>query len=236
MALFFEQIMALPTVVYTALFALVLAYWLFVIFGALDLDMFDGGAEAGAESAAEGAAEAAADVGAEGAAETVQGLHEGFSLLSFMTWLGLRKAPFTVVFSLLVIVAWAASYLGMRWVSPYLGDGWLVGLLVGIGAFAIAMPITGLVSQPLGPLFQIRAAEGRRDLIGRTCVIETGSVDEGFGVATVEEDGRWPRIEVRASVPNELTRGGEALIVNYDPVSETFRVEALGPGTRSRTG
>ena len=240
MSVFIEQIMALPTVVYTALFGVVLAYWMFVIFGALDVDMLDGGAEAGAEAAAEAGAEAAAEAGAEGAleggADVAQGLHEGLSLLSFLTWLGLRRAPFTVIFSLIIVGAWGASMLGMRYVAPLLGNGWLAATVVGLGALAVALPITGVLSRPLGPLFHTHLAEGRRDFVGRTCVIETGSVDDRFGVATIEEEGRWPRIEVRAPLPNALRRGDEALIVDYDEDDETFRVEALTPRSTMKPG
>ena len=268
MAQFLEQIMALPTVVLTAVLGIVFVYWLFVIVGALDIDMVDiggdldglaeGAAEGGLEAAAEGIEGAAEGIegaaeGIEGAAEGIEGaggvgeaaegveagsgasggLSDGLSLLSFMTWLGLRNAPFTVVFSLIILFAWSLTLIGMRYFAPAIGGGALAGLTVVSMAFIAAIPMTSVLSRPLGPLFHIRAAEGRRDLVGRTCVIETGSVDPRFGVATVHEGGRWPRIEVRANASNRLRRGDEALIVDYDPVDETFRVEALtsdGPG------
>ena len=341
MAQFLHQIMALPTVVYTALLGIVFVYWLFVIVGALDIDMvggdveglaegaaeggfegaaegamegategamegsrgrhgrraegvmegaaegvmegaaegvmegaaegvmegaaegvMEGAAEGAMEGAAEGAMEGAAEGGlegvtegtAEGAVETAaeglggsaegaagtsggsaSGLSDGLSLMSFMTWLGLRNAPFTVVFSLIILLAWTACFLGMRYVAPTLGNGGLASGLVALGALVLATPITGFMARPLGPLFHVRAAEGRRDLVGHTCVVETGTVDENFGVATVHEGGRWPRVEVRAATPNTIRRGSEVLIVRYDAVDETFRVESIGPDDSARS-
>ena len=258
MTQFLHQIMALPTVVFTALLGIVFVYWLFVILGALDIDMvdvggdLDGVGEGALDGVAEGSIDAAAE-GLQGAADTIDGaaesagvgaegipgengLSEGLSLLGFMSWLGLRNAPLTVVLSLVVLLSWGASVLGMRYFSASMGSGPMAALTVAFAAVMISLPITGLLSRPLGPLFHTREAEARRDLVGRTCVIETGSVDEKFGVATVHEDGRWPRIEVRSRDPNALRRGAEALIVAYDPHDETFRVEALTSPSQERPG
>ncbi|MEM7678172.1 MAG: glycine zipper family protein [Myxococcota bacterium] len=237
MALFLQQIMAMPTVVFTALLGIVIVYWLFVVIGALDIDMIDVGADLDglAEGATEGAMEGAAEGATEGlggaveSAEGVAGLSDGLSLLSFMTWIGLRNAPFTVVFSLIIVAAWTLSILSMRLLTASLGAGALAASIGAVISIVVAMPIAGLLSVPLGPLFRTQTAEGRRDFIGRTCVIETGSVDERFGVGTVQEDGRWPRLEIRAASPNTLRRGSEALIIDYDPEQEVFRVEALDP-------
>ncbi|MEL7370031.1 MAG: glycine zipper family protein, partial [Myxococcota bacterium] len=80
MALFLQQIMAMPTVVFTALLGIVIVYWLFVVIGALDVDMIDVGADLDgiAEGAAEGAMEGAAEGAMEGATEgAMEGAAEG---------------------------------------------------------------------------------------------------------------------------------------------------------------
>ena len=59
MADFVTQILAFPTVVYTVVLGFVLLYWLFVIIGAADLDLFDlDGAVDGAVEAIDGAVDA----------------------------------------------------------------------------------------------------------------------------------------------------------------------------------
>lgn len=77
MDMFLETIILFPTVIFTVLFIVVLLYWMFVVFGAFDIDLFggsDGLLEGGTEGAAEGLAEGAGEGLAEGAAE---GLAEG---------------------------------------------------------------------------------------------------------------------------------------------------------------
>ena len=74
--------LAFPTVIYTILLVVVVVYWLFVVLGALDIDMLDigdadglleGGTEGGAEALAEGAVEGLADGAFEGAGEALDG-------------------------------------------------------------------------------------------------------------------------------------------------------------------
>ena len=81
MDVFFDNIMIMPTGIFTILLGFVAAYWAFVFVGVADLDLFDGadgiegaidgGIEGVSETAAEIAAEAAAEAVAEGSAEVV---------------------------------------------------------------------------------------------------------------------------------------------------------------------
>lgn len=83
MPAFLSAILSFPTVVFTVPMALAAVYWLLVIVGAADLDLFDGadGAMDGAlDGAADGAAEAvdgALDGAVDGAADAVDGAVDG---------------------------------------------------------------------------------------------------------------------------------------------------------------
>ena len=68
MSEFLSQAFAFPTVIFSVLLGFVMLYWLFVIIGALDLDVLDAaagleGAEGAIDGVAEGATEAAAEAG-----------------------------------------------------------------------------------------------------------------------------------------------------------------------------
>lgn len=194
---------------------------------------FEGAAE-GIEGAAEGVEGAAEGVegaaeGADGAAEGFEAAHQGLSLIGLMNTLGLRRAPLTVTFSLLTTAAWLFCMLGMQYVAPQLrfAPAFVVGLLVLIAAGLLAIPITNVGTRPLEPLFVVHEAEKKRDLIGRTCRVDTGSVDGRFGQGTIEEGGGWTVIQIRNDKPNGLERGDEALIISYDRELEAFFVEPL---------
>ena len=72
---FLQLALSFPTVIFSALLGLSLLYWMFVIVGAVDIDMFGG-----ADGAAEGAAEGATEGGIEGIKEGIaEGLKEGIA-------------------------------------------------------------------------------------------------------------------------------------------------------------
>ncbi|HEY8429258.1 MAG TPA: glycine zipper family protein, partial [Sandaracinaceae bacterium] len=200
-----------PTVVFTVLLGLALLYWLFVMLGALDLDLFEpGGALDAAEGASEGAAEAAAEGGIGG-------------LAGLLSALRLRHAPVTVVLSLLSLFGWLGSYFGMRYLAPLVPFGSvLAGLLVALGALAVALPLTSLVTRPLAPLFRTQRARGNADLVGKVVVIRTGRVDDKFGQATLEDGQAGLLLHVRCAAPDALQRGDRALILAWDEQRGAF--------------
>lgn len=221
MSEFLDQIVAFPTVIYTTLLGLVLLYWGFVILGILDVDVLDG-----AEGVAEGLAEGAAEAAAEGAAEA------GLGLAGLVHALKLRNAPVTVVLSLTVLSSWVLSFLAMVHVAPHIG--FIPTLVVQGLVFALspvlALPVTSLLVWPLGPLFRTHQGGRLQSFVGEVCEITTGKVTEGFGQATLSDGGAGLLVQVRCLRANELKKGSQALVVNYDPERQTFLVEPVEPG------
>lgn len=300
MAELLSVILAFPTVFYTGLVGLALLYWLFVIFGAIDMDAagaegaadgalgalkgadgavgalkgadglagaikgvgeaagalkgmsgldgslegadgafdgaFDGadGALDGADGAIDGAdgaldgADGALD-GADGA-DALDGAKGGAGVLStLLSALNLRRAPITVVFSLISFFGWILSFVGVRYLGPVLGvalPDWAVGALILVGSFVAAVPATSLATKPLEPLFKLKVGPRRQDYVGTVCRISTGRVDGKFGQATVEDGAGGLIIQVRIDAGAEIKRGDQALIIDYDREREAYVIEA----------
>jgi len=182
-----------------------------------------GAADGALEGAADGAAEGVADGAAEGAGKGVA--DEVFAGLS--SALHLRDAPLTVVLTLFVTFGFLVSALAMQTLGPRFGDGPLVGSLVLVAASLISLLFTSLAVRPLAPLFRTHKAKGRRDLVGRVCVISTGHVDARFGQATLEDGGAGLILQVRCETDVPLQRGDRALILGWDPKTEGFVVEPM---------
>ncbi|MDC0677388.1 OB-fold-containig protein [Sorangium atrum] len=237
--------LAFPAVIFTVLLALALIYWLFVLLGALDLDLLGGahgdaapdlggleGAAKGAlEGAAKGALEGAAKGAAEGLADAADGADGAHGVGSLLAALELHRVPATVTLSLIATFGWFTSALSTVLVGPlWLGwglPGWTLGLAVLAGSLVAAVLLTSLAVRPLGPLFVTRHAQSKKDLVGRVCVISTGRVDERFGQATIDEGGASHILDVRCDTPGALRRGDRALLVSWDPDREVFGVEPL---------
>ncbi len=220
MSEFLAQIVAFPTVIFTTLLGLVMLYWGFVILGVLDVEILDA-----AEGAAEGLAEGAAEAAAEGAAEA------GLGLAGLVHALKLRNAPVTVVLSLTVLSSWVLSFLGMVHVAPHLPflPNAIIGALVFVVSLVAAVPITSILVWPLGPLFRTHQGGRLKHFVGEVCEVTTGKVTESFGQATVIDGGAGLLIQIRCSQTNDLRKGTEALIVNYDPEKQVFLVEPVQP-------
>jgi len=217
---FLQAAFSMPTTIFSVLLILVILYWLTVIFGALDLEIFDGLFEA-ADGLAEGAIEGAVEGVAEGTADA---LVERPGCLS---QLGFGEVPYSISGSLLILFAWIFSYGGMALVGKIAVVGVaLIFAIVGVGLIAVVLAVgaTAVALRPLSKLVVGEASTVRQDLVGRICTVTTQRVDEGFGQAEVSDRGAAILIQVRAIEANVLTRGSKALIFDYDRAKEVFLV------------
>lgn len=219
-----------PTVVLTIALGIVLVYWLFVLIGALDIDLFGGDVDVDVSGAAKGIGEVLTG-GAKGGAEAFHadaGGDAGGDVDADVDggglWhgLGLGDVPVTISVSLITMTAWCGSLLGMHYVAGT--AGWW-GAVVLVLAVVIALPIAALLIRPIAPVFAVKEGKSNADYIGHACTITTGSVDDRFGQATIEDGGTVLIIAVRCDQPGKLARGDRALIIEFDRERQAYLVE-----------
>lgn len=224
--------LSFPTVVWTVLLGIALVYWVFVILGALDIDIIgdadlDGATEGAIDGALDGAAEGAMEGAAEGAGDAGDaGLEGGAGILAA---LGLRKVPLTVSLSFLVLFSWIACMLVLFYAGDWLGTlpRWIMAPLLLVASLLLAIPLASLVSRPLGSLFLVHRGKRNADFIGSVCTVTTGRVDARFGQALIEEGGDSLLVPVCCDRENSLSRNQEALIIDYDEAREAYVIEPL---------
>lgn len=232
MAHFLQVVTTFPSVLYTVLLGVVLAYWVFVVVGAVGVDLLGDG-DLGADAHGHTGIDHAdlGDVGHHGH-EGADGLdgHEG-AFSGMLAALRLRTVPVTVALSAIILFAWLFCVLAMQAATTALAEGsWL--RVAEIGAILLspllALPFASLAVRPLAPLFAAPAgAQPSQALIGKMCVVRTGTVTERFGEATVAGDGAELVVRVRVAAGEKLGRGEEAVIVGYDEASHEFTVAPL---------
>jgi hypothetical protein len=273
MTALFEACLRVPTVFFTIALGIVLLYWLFVLIGALDIDLFGGDASGAAKglgealaggkglgdalagakgvgdalagakgvgdalAGAKGVGDALAGAkgvgdamaGAKGVGEAVKietGHHDVDADGGFWNAMGLATVPITISASVVVVVGWALSILGMYYGSMVLGgSSVLLAVLVMAATVVVGIPLSGLLVRPLHPIFKLRSGKSNRDYVGSVCTITTGQVNRDFGQATVEEGGAFLVIAVRCDKPEALKRGDRALIIDFDPARHAYVVE-----------
>ncbi|MCK2214119.1 YqiJ family protein [Actinomadura sp. ATCC 31491] len=134
-------------------------------------------------------------------------------------WLGLGGVPAGVTLSLLIALAWLLCLIGSQVASG--GPLLAVPFAAAGGAW---LAVRGLIG-PLRRLFPEGDRHSRGDLIGRPCVIRTGSASPEFGQAEVSAaDGSTAVVQVRTTGADRLARGDKALIFEYDKDGEFFWV------------
>ena len=199
---FLETCFGWPTLPASILLILVCIYWLFVIIGAVDIELFDFDFDLDADI----------DVDADA---SILGL--GFAPFRF---LNLGSVP---------VMLWMSIFALLFWTSARLIDGSetyesiaLIALAVVRNA-GIAALVTKLVTQPLRGRFDPVEPNRAQDLIGNTCVITTGEATEKFGEAQYATDGAPLQLTVRTT-EETLTKGEIAEIVDFEPEENIYFV------------
>ena len=227
--------LSFPGVVYTVLLGVVLVYWAFVVVGAIELGEGSDGALDGlggdsALGAAKGALHGHVDTGDFGDVGDGDGdADEGSALAHLANALHLKSVPVTAILSLIITFSWLTCTIGMQLVSRTFprGGGSLWAWLVFVIAPLVALPLTSLAARPLKRVFTQRPATQRRDLIGKTCVVRTGTVTSSFGEALLEDGGAGLVVRVRVDRDVPVKRGDQMLIVEWDGEHESFLVEPM---------
>jgi hypothetical protein len=247
MAVFLDIVFSFPTVVFSGLLVVAVAYWLLVLIGAADIGQLDagegliGGALDGVDSALDGL-DAAADA-AEGAVEsaldghgTAPHHHESPDWLAGGFRIG--KVPLTVSISAFVLWGWLIGFT-LTWLGG-LAPSFLPHVLVSLTVLAVSIVLaavaTNISVRPLESLFRTHGARNRKSLIGEVCQISTGRVDDRFGQASAQVGMDDLLFQVRCDKPNAMRKGDLALVVHFDDEREAFVVEPIAAVRAERTG
>ncbi len=202
---FVSIVTSFPTNVFSLALIVVSLFWILAIIGLVDIDLFDWDIDIDAETDASGVGPLA-------------GL-----LLRF----GLGGVPVTVILSGLIVISWLFCYFGSAYVLS-LFPGTLLkyvgGMVLIAGCLVIAFPITAMSLRPMKDLFRGETAMLNQEIAGRQCQVRSLEVTDEFGKAVVKDDGAGLLIDIRATVPNDLTKGDIAAITAYDSITRTYTV------------
>jgi hypothetical protein len=208
MGSFIDAAFGYPTAVYTALLGVVLFYWVLALIGLVDFES--------------SGLDVDIDIQADGDAGDIS------TLATYVVAMGLNGVPFSVVVSLIVLIGWTISCLAGMWVLPLVPTALMnvvAGTAVLLTSLALSIIATARVVRPLRKLFVTHAAISNASLVGQTCKVLTGKVDDKVGRAEVQQRGAGINIRVRARTPNLLTKGSPARITDYDAGSGRYLIE-----------
>ncbi len=202
---FLAALMAFPTVIFTCLMGLLLPYWVTVIAGVLDLDLFHLGGGHHDGDVAHG------DGGSHG----------------FLDFFSFGKVPLTITVSVFVVLSWLLcmfAELALRAPLSSLISGPLFSLLLGPAAVIPALMMTSLAVRPLRGVFTLHTEHGEAGLVGRMVRISSRTVDKDFGTATCDVAGPDILLNVICRDGVVLARDDMAVVVEYDAARQVYLV------------
>lgn len=211
-----------PTVVFTVLLGVVLAYWVLVFLGALSVNLLGAGDVGldGHDLGLDGH-----DLGLDGHGDAGDaGAHHVGNDASILGALKLRSAPATLVLSLLITFSWLLSVLLSGALHSYVPglEGVLGKLVVLVAAPLLSLPFVAITIRPLAPLFIVHQAKAHQELVGQIVTIRSGSVGKRFGEATFDDGAAGLIVQVRCDGDEGFGRGDQALLIAWDEAHDTF--------------
>ncbi|MBC8953065.1 NfeD family protein [Xenorhabdus sp. PB62.4] len=200
MALFLQNCLAFPVVIFSGLLFIVLFYWICAAFGLLDIDFLS------------------VDVDS----------FDVSSLAGWLTKLGLTGIPVTIIITLITLIGWPLSYFSMHLMLRFIETD-VFRYLLGIATFFIvsfiALLLTAMILRPLQPkLSRLNRSNSVDNLIGKVAEVRSPIVTEQRGEALMDNHGASLILQVRAPESDGITRGDRVVLISYDAATHSYTV------------
>ena len=173
----------------TVLLGLILLYWITIIIGAIDIDLFD------------------IDIDIE-----LEGGDNSSAFYAILAFLNVAELPFMLVFSVIILNFWILAM--FMYYLPIEAGGLVNGLLL-IPALAISLLITKIVTMPLKGMFRYSNMEyeGGGEVIGQLCTLLCDVKEGRLGQANIENNDASIVINVKVEFEEESFEKGEVAVV-----------------------
>jgi hypothetical protein len=201
-------------IVFTVLLLLAGLYWITVILGVLDVDLFnielpDSGVDADID----------VDAGADMDAGGVGFFH------SFLHFFYVGEVPTMILVSILILSLWTFSMLGNYYLNP--GGSMLVAIPIFLGNLLASAFIMKLFAMPLRRVYTMlnKDYNAPGDIIGRIGKVTTTHVaKDKMGQVEVSTKGAPIILNVLSQDDHEFARGDEAVVVSKDSERGTYLI------------
>lgn len=199
---FLQTVLTFPTIIYSALLAVVMAYWLLAASGLLDMD--------GVEHFLLGDG----DIG------------DATIAAGVLNKLGLNGVPMMLVLSVLVFFAWSFTCLAQLLLLRHFPDGMRV--LLGAGVLLVALVpgamIASLLLRPLQRLIVKLRPPVPPSVLGKSGQVISPHVDAAQGRAAFDDGGAGLILQVRAAQATRFERGDRVVLIEHLPDAHAYRV------------
>lgn len=192
-------------VVTSVLLILVLIYWIIMILGVIDFDLFDFDLDF-----------------------DLDGIEDMGPLEAVLAFFNVSELPFMLVFSVLILIFWILSMLLHQLpVTP----GGLINHLLLLPAFVISLLLTKVITNPMKKLFrQVHDEENQRGMavIGQLVVLNCDLYPDKIGQAELKRDGASILVNVKPEFEGvTFQKNEEAYVTKKDEQRDLYYIVKL---------
>ncbi len=192
----------------TTLLILVIIYWLMVILGALDVELFDFDLDADAD----------ADIDMDADIDS-----PGF-LRAVLEFFYIGEVPIMVLASIFILTSWVISVMGNYYLNPERGV--LVGSGIAVGNLFVSIILTKIFSMPARKVFKMfdNDPNAPKKVIGRIGVVLTSQVSDKMGQVEIKTKGAPIVLNAKTEDGTVLKKGEEAIVVRQNEEKTLYYV------------
>jgi len=206
------MISSFPTAIFTFVLGVAVLYWIFAMFGfveidALDVDIpeLDGQMSLNAH-------------GENSVAEIFSGL---------LLRLGLNGVPVTIIISLIALLGWMISYYLSRFSVTLFGAGWMrfvTGVPIFFASLYTSVLLTAQIIKPLRQFFAKAEQQIQKIILGQTATVRSTRVSQYVGEAILDDGGAGLILKVRSRDEKEFVHGDKVVLLEYDTNQNIYKV------------
>ena len=213
-----NAVTAWPNLPVSVMLALVVLYWLGVILGGLDLDLFHIHGDTGLD--------VDMDAGADLDGHGDLGHHGHGSFGSLMIFLNMDKIPLTIVFSILITIWWASAILTYHFFSSELA---LFAWLMHIPLFLVSVIATKIITYPMTLIH--KALDGGKKppltmAVGQIGVLDFDCSEDSISQAVITTGGA-PLVVNTKSRDGLIPKGSRVLIIEKNTDGDFYYVDKV---------
>lgn len=203
----FEISFSLVSIIPTTVFLFVIAYWLIVLIGLIDIDTIDVEVDTDTDL----------EIDTDGIGKNISWFN------SILLFFKLNYLPLLIFLSFFALPFWLISVLS----NYYLGiTTFYLSLILLVPNLILSLFIARFASLPIAKLFQKLNEENEAsNPIGKVCELTLSASNDKLGQALIQDGNNTLRISVIANSPIEILKGEKALVISFNKKSRAYIIE-----------
>jgi hypothetical protein len=206
----------------TVLLLLVVFYWLMVILGALDADLFDIDFDTDVDVDLDVDIDGDFDFDVDG--EIDGDIAGGGFLRGLLEFFYIGEVPIMILISILILCMWAISVIANYRLNPT--GSVILSLPILAGNLVVSLMVCKVFIMPFRKMFAAlnKDANASRPVMGRICTVTTTQVSQKMGQAEMSSKGAPILINVVADGENVFHKGDEAVVISKNAENGVYTI------------